>query len=149
MTFTVDDAIAIATTAHEGQTDKGGHPYIQYPLRVMHRVQGEYERMAAVLHDVLEDTSVTADDLRAAGCPASVIAAVEALTKQRGEGIAESMARAASDPIAAVVKRADIADNSNPSRLAMLDSGTANRLRQKYAESIRLLDEASSLHTHS
>jgi (p)ppGpp synthase/HD superfamily hydrolase len=140
-TFTLDDAIAIARMAHSGQTDKAGRPYIEHPLRVMRRVDGEYERMAAVLHDVLEDTAITADDLRSAGCPEAVIAAVQALTKRPEESLAQSMARAAADPIAAAVKHADIADNSDPARLALLDPATADRLRGKYAESIRLLDE--------
>jgi (p)ppGpp synthase/HD superfamily hydrolase len=139
--FTLDDAIALARMAHDGQTDKAGRPYIEHPLRVMRRVDCEHEQMAAVLHDVLEDTPVTADDLRSAGCPEAVVAAVHALTKRMGESLAQSMARAAADPIAAVVKRADIADNSDPARLALLDPATADRLRGKYAESIRLLDE--------
>ena len=69
MVFSVSDAVRIATDAHEGQIDKSGKPYIGHPVRVMNRVEGERERMAAVLHDVIEDTRVTAEDLRAAGCP--------------------------------------------------------------------------------
>ncbi|MEU7000943.1 HD domain-containing protein [Nonomuraea sp. NPDC046570] len=139
--FTVDDAIALAAEAHQGQVDKAGRPYIEHPLRVMGRVSGEYARMAAVLHDVLEDTDLTVAELRAAGCPERVIAAVQALTKHSGEPLAASMARAAGNPIAMVVKRADIADNSDPARLGMLDEPTAARLRRKYGDSLRLLDE--------
>lgn len=138
--FTVADAIALARTAHTGQTDKAGRPYIEHPLRVIRRVEGAYEQMAAALHDVLEDTPTTADDLRAAGCPEPVITAVVALTKEPGEPLANAMARAAADPIAHAVKRADIADNSDPGRLGLLDTATAARLRRKYADSIRLLD---------
>ena len=146
--FTVDDAIALARAAHAGQTDKAGRPYIEHPLRVMRRVHGEYEQMAAALHDVLEDTPTTVADLRAAGCPEPVIAAVVALTKQPGERLAHAMARAAADPIACAVKRADIADNSAPERLALLDTATAERLRRKYADSIRLLDAHRSPDGH-
>jgi (p)ppGpp synthase/HD superfamily hydrolase len=138
--FGLDEAIALAHRAHAGQTDKAGRPYIEHPLRVMHRLHGEYERMAAILHDVLEDTPVTDDDLRAAGCPELVIEAVRALTKHSGEPLEESMARAATNPIACAVKRADIADNCDPARLALLDEATAQRLRHKYADSTRLLD---------
>ena len=81
-----------------------------------------------MLHDVLEDTATTEDDLRAAGCPEPVIAAVRALTKNSGEPLEDSIARAASNPIARAVKRADIADNSDPDRLALLDTATAQRL---------------------
>jgi (p)ppGpp synthase/HD superfamily hydrolase len=141
--FTVNDAIAIARTAHTGQTDKAGRPYIEHPLRVMNRVDTDERRMAAVLHDVLEDTSVTTGDLRSAGCPRAVITAVQALTKRTGEPLAESLARAAADPIARAVKLADIADNSDPRRLELLDPATAERLRGKYAESLRLLAEST------
>jgi hypothetical protein len=137
--FGVDDAIALARRAHAGQTDKAGRPYIEHPLRVMRRLRGEYEQMAAILHDVLEDTPITEQDLRAADCPEPVITAVRALTKQPGEPLDNSMARAAANPIACAVKRADITDNSDPSRLALLGEATAARLRRKYADSLRLL----------
>jgi hypothetical protein len=143
--FGVREAIALARRAHAGQTDKAGRPYIEHPLRVMDRLHGEHEQMAAVLHDVLEDTRTTEDDLRAAGCPEPVIAAIRALTKQPGEPLDDSMARAAANPIACAVKRADIADNSDPARLALLDEATAQRLRDKYADSTRLLDRYSSV----
>lgn len=138
--FGVEEAIALARQAHAGQTDKAGRPYIEHPLRVMNRVRGEHEKIAAVLHDVLEDTPVTEDDLRAAGCPDPVITAVRALTKRSGEPLNDSVARAAANPIARAVKRADIADNNDPARLALLDGTTAQRLRDKYADSVRLLD---------
>jgi (p)ppGpp synthase/HD superfamily hydrolase len=83
--FSVEEAIALARKAHTGQTDKAGHPYIDHPLRVMHRLGGEHEQMAAILHDVLEDTPTTVEDLRTVGCPEPVIAAVRALTKHPGE----------------------------------------------------------------
>jgi (p)ppGpp synthase/HD superfamily hydrolase len=142
--FGVEEAIALARWAHAGQTDKAGRPYIEHPLRVMHRLRGEYEQMAAILHDVLEDTPITEDDLSAAGCPEPVITAVCALTKHSGEPLEDSMARAATNPIACAVKRADIADNSDPARLALLDEATAQRLRRKYADSTRLLDRYAS-----
>lgn len=139
--FTVDDAVALARRAHDGQVDKGGRPYITHPLRVMRHVDGEWAQMAAVLHDVIEDTPVTADDLRAAGCPAVVVTAVIALSKLPGEPLEASMARAAADPIALVVKRADIADNRSEVRLGQLDPATQVRLRVKYARSIELLEQ--------
>lgn len=138
--FTLGDAIALASDAHAGQIDKAGRPYIEHPLRVMRRLRGEHEQMTAVLHDVLEDTSITVEDLRAAGCPEPVISAVRALTKHPGEPLDQAMARAAANPIARAVKRADIADNSDPERLALLDPATAQRLRRKYADSARLLE---------
>ncbi|GAA3437366.1 HD domain-containing protein [Kutzneria kofuensis] len=139
--FSVADAVRIATEAHDGQLDKSGKPYIGHPVRVMNRVDGEYERMAAVLHDVIEDTPVTADDLRAAGCPERVVTAVVALSHRPGEPQAEYLARVAVDPIAVVVKHADIADNMSPVRFAALDEATQARLRVKYDTALRLLAE--------
>ncbi|MYW05281.1 HD domain-containing protein [Streptomyces sp. SID3343] len=139
--FTLDDAVALARAAHDGQLDKGGHPYITHPLRVMDNVDGIPARMAAVLHDVIEDTPVGADQLRAAGVPARIVDAVIALSKLPGEPLEASMARAAADPIALVVKRADIADNRSEARLGQLDEATQVRLRHKYTRSIELLEE--------
>jgi (p)ppGpp synthase/HD superfamily hydrolase len=141
MTFTVSDAVGIATAAHDGQLDKSGKPYIGHPVRVMNRVEGEHERMAAVLHDVIEDTHVTADDLRAAGCPERVVTAVVALSHRAGEPQADYLARVAVDPVAVVVKHADIADNLSPARFSRLDEATQARLRIKYDTALRLLDE--------
>ncbi|WP_436777158.1 HD domain-containing protein [Yinghuangia sp. YIM S09857] len=144
--FALDDAVAIARRAHEGQLDKGGKPYITHPLRVMRAVEGEWQQMAAVLHDVIEDTDVTADDLRLHGCPAEVVAAVIALSKLPGEPLESSMARAAADPIALVVKRADIADNCSEARLGQLNPSTQTRLRAKYARSVTLLNHYATQH---
>ncbi|CRK55516.1 Guanosine-3',5'-bis(Diphosphate) 3'-pyrophosphohydrolase [Alloactinosynnema sp. L-07] len=137
--FTVDDAIRIAREAHRGQVDKSGRPYIGHPLRVMDRVSGDHERMTAVLHDVVEDTHVTAADLLAAGCPAEVVAAVVAISKVPGEDQQTYLARVAANPIALTVKFADIADNSSPERLHYLDEHTQVRLRAKYRAALAYL----------
>lgn len=139
MAFTVDDAIRIARTAHDGQVDKSGRPYIGHPLRVMGRVSGDHARMAAVLHDVVEDTSVTADDLLAAGCPPEVVKTVVALSHRDGETQEQYLARVLADPVAVVVKRADIADNTSPPRMALLDQATRDRLSAKYARALDIL----------
>jgi (p)ppGpp synthase/HD superfamily hydrolase len=141
MKFTLDEAIQVARRAHEGQLDKSGRPYIGHPLRVMGRMRGEHERMAAVLHDVVEDTAVTLADLHAAGCPAEVLAAVAAISKQPGEDQAAYLARVSANPIARAVKRADIADNMSPDRLSRLDPATRERLRTKYESALRELGE--------
>lgn len=141
MTFTLDDAIRLARDAHDGQLDKGGKPYIGHPLRVMAGVGATDEKMAAVLHDVVEDTAVTLADLTASGCPPHVVAAVGALTHLPDEPQATYLARVAADPIARVVKRVDIADNLSPHRIDQLDPATRDRLRIKYATALRLLDE--------
>lgn len=138
-TFTLDDAIQVARRAHEGQLDKGGRPYIAHPLRVMGALRDEHERMAAVLHDVVEDTTVTLADLTEAGCPRPVLDALAAISKQPGEDQETYLARVAANPIALAVKRADIADNMSPDRLSRLDLQTQERLRAKYASALRQL----------
>ena len=114
---TLEKAIALAATAHAGQHDKGGEPYILHPIRVMLRVKGDYARMAAVLHDVVEDTAITFDQLALEGFPEAVMEAIRALTKFPGESRLQAAARAACNPIAPQVKLADIADNMDMTRI--------------------------------
>lgn len=132
-------AIRVARAAHAGQVDKAGHPYIEHPLAVMRSVVGEDERTVAALHDVLEDTDTSAEDLYKAGFTAEVVEAVNALTKRKGETLRESMARVQANPLARVVKLADIANNADPDRLRLLDEATQVRLRVKYERSARFL----------
>jgi len=115
---TLERAIAIAATAHTGQVDKAGQPYILHPLRVMLRVEGDNERIAAVLHDVVEDTEVTLEQLRSEGFSTEVLEAVEALTKRPGETRIDSGMRAARNPVARTVKLADNTENMDLSRIA-------------------------------
>lgn len=114
---TLERAIQIAASAHAGQVDKAGQPYILHPLRVMLRVDGDHERMAAVLHDVVEDTAITLEALAAEGFPAPVIEAVAALTKLPGESRLAAATRAAKNAIARHVKLADNAENMDLSRI--------------------------------
>ena len=114
---TLERAIAIAAKAHEGQVDKAGAPYILHPLRVMLRVTTDEERIAAVLHDVVEDTDITLEMLRSEGFATAVLSAVESLTKRTDENYEAFVQRPASDPIGRKVKLADLADNSDLSRI--------------------------------
>ena len=114
---TLERAIAIAAQAHVGQLDKGGQPYILHPLRVMLRLDGERERIAAVLHDVVEDSPVTLAELAAEGFDQDVLDALAALTKAPGETRVEAAHRAARHPIARAVKLADNAENSDLNRI--------------------------------
>lgn len=114
---TIERAIEIASVAHAGQTDKAGQPYIFHPLRVMFQVNSLPERMVAVLHDVIEDTQITLEDLAQEGFPDSVLQAIQALTKRSGETRLEAAARAAANPIALAVKLADNTDNMDVSRI--------------------------------
>ena len=118
MTQTLERAIAIAATAHAGQVDKGGAPYILHPLKVMLRMDSLEERIVAVLHDVVEDCGVSLDDLRKEGFSEEVLTAIESVTKAPGESYEDFVERAAQNPIGRVVKLADLEENSDLSRIA-------------------------------
>lgn len=126
----LEEAIAIAARAHAGQVDKARQPYILHPLKVMLRLQATDERIAAVLHDVVEDTPITLDDLRAAGFSPAVLTAVNALTKRPGETRLQAAARAAADPVARAVKLADNAENLDLSRIENPTEKDYARLRE-------------------
>jgi (p)ppGpp synthase/HD superfamily hydrolase len=127
---TLERAIEMAAKAHAGQVDKAGQAYILHPLRLMLAVRTPHERMAAVLHDIVEDTPVTFDDLVREGFPPEVVAAVRALTKADGEKRVDAARRAAADPVARVVKLADVTDNMDLSRLAEPTQKDFDRLKE-------------------
>ena len=133
------DAITLARTAHVGQVDKLGVAYIYHPLAVMQRVSGTDAKIVAVLHDVVEDTEVTVDDLRSLGFSKEVVAAVDAVTKVKGESLDESMARVKANPLALIVKKADISHNADPERQKGLSDESRAKLTEKYEKSARLL----------
>ena len=118
MTQTLERAIAIAATAHAGQVDKGGAPYILHPLKVMLRMSSLEERIVAVLHDVVEDCGISLEDLRKEGFSEAVLSAIESVTKVPGESYEDFVERAAQNPIGRVVKLADLEENSDLSRIA-------------------------------
>lgn len=127
---TLERAISIAAQAHSGQVDKAGQPYILHPLRVMLRVTSQDERMAAVLHDVVEDTSITLEQLATEGFSGVVLEAVEALTKRPGENRLAAAARAAKNKVARAVKLADNAENMDISRIAVPTEKDFARLKE-------------------
>ena len=141
---TIERAIALAATAHAGQVDKAGQPYILHPLRVMLRVSTEDQRIAAMLHDVVEDTPVTFEELEAQGFSESVVEAVRALTKLPGEGRMTAAERAAANPIALAVKLADNAENMDLSRIAKPSEKDFARLKEYEAVRALLLAHSAA-----
>ncbi|HEY5761325.1 MAG TPA: HD domain-containing protein [Steroidobacter sp.] len=127
---TLERAIAIAAEGHAGQFDKAGQPYILHPIRVMLRVSGASERITAILHDVVEDTPVTLDQLAKEGFSREVVDAVDALTKRLGENRIDAAKRAAANPIARVVKLADNAENMDLSRISNPTQKDYDRLEE-------------------
>jgi (p)ppGpp synthase/HD superfamily hydrolase len=141
---TVADADALAERAHHGQEDKAGRPYIEHPRAVAAALaeHGDHAVMAGLLHDVVEDTDVTLDDLRAAGYPAEVVDAVDAVTRRPGETYMQFVARAADHPLGRLVKLADNAHNSSPERLAALPPEQATGMARRYARARAILTAA-------
>jgi hypothetical protein len=135
---TLETAIEIAARAHAGQVDKAGAPYIFHPLRLMLAVTTPFERMAAVLHDTVEDTNISLTDLRGAGFPAEVLDAVDVLTKRAGEKRLDAARRATENQIALVVKLADVTDNMDLSRIPKPTNQDYERLKE-YEEVIKVL----------
>ena len=127
---TLERAIEIAAAAHAGQVDKGGAPYVLHPLRVMLSLDTLEQQMTAVLHDVVEDTSVTLANPRAEGFPSQVIEAIQRLTKLPGESRVEAARRAVRNPLARVVKLADVRDNMNIRRIASPTEKDYARLKE-------------------
>lgn len=135
----LEKAILLATKAHGGQVDKAGQPYILHALRVMLRSDSLDGKIAGVLHDVVEDTPVTLDDLRCEGFPENIIRAVDTLTKRDGESRFEAAARAVEDPLAREVKLADNADNMDLSRITNPTDKDYLRL-EEYAKVRKILE---------
>lgn len=136
----LDLCIALARYAHEGQVDKSGRPYIAHPLRVMEAVQGIEDQMAAVLHDVVEDTWVTLELLTQLRLPSPVLHAVECLTKRPQDTHALYLERVLADPIATRVKFADTLDNLRPDRIATWSARDPEAATRYHAAAIRRLE---------
>ncbi|RME72938.1 MAG: HD domain-containing protein [Chloroflexi bacterium] len=133
---TLEDAIALAVQAHRGQVDRAGQPYILHPLRVMLRLQGEIAQIVGVLHDVVEDSDLTLDDLRQMGYPEVVIRALDAVTRRDGESYEAFVERSAAHPLGRQVKLADLEDNMDIRRfsgdLGEKDLARLNRYRRAW-----------------
>jgi hypothetical protein len=117
-TWVLGHAVSLAADAHVGQLDKAGRPYIEHPLRLMMRATSDEAKMAAVLHDVIEDSPWTLEALAREGIPRRVLRALEHLTKRDGERYEDFIERVAEDKLATRVKILDLEDNADLSRLS-------------------------------
>jgi (p)ppGpp synthase/HD superfamily hydrolase len=140
---TVEDAIIVATEAHRGQQDKAGRSFILHPLSVMLMTETDEQRQVAALHDVVEDTPVTLDDLRRHGFSEPVLAAIDRLTRREGEDYEAFVRRAAEDRLARVVKMADLRDNLATTR-RLPDSPEAHERIGRYQRALAYLTSLAS-----
>lgn len=124
-------AIEIAVEAHKGQVQKSGLPYILHPLALMQSVVSTDAKIAAVLHDVVEDTPWTFEELRNQGFSHTVIEALDCLTHRDGEDYDTYIERIVENDLACEVKLADLKDNMNFRRIPELKSKDLTRL-EKY-----------------
>ena len=131
-------ALSIATEAHGGQFDKAGIDYIEHPIFVASQVDSEEEKAVALLHDVIEDSSVTAEELLNDGLPETVVTAVQILSKKKGQDYQTYLKTVKSNPLARAVKLADLKHNSDLSRLETITDKDLERL-EKYKKAIDYL----------
>ncbi len=133
-------ALKLCFEAHKNQTDKSGMPYVFHPFHLAEQMKDEETTIAALLHDVVEDTDYTIADLEKMGFPANVLEALELLTHNDDTPYMEYVAKIKDNPIAKAVKLADLDHNSDLSRLDVVDEKALKR-REKYRQAICLLNE--------
>lgn len=136
----LEKAIIIATTAHRGMVDKGGEPYILHPLRVMFALETIEERIVAVLHDVLEDSEITAHMLRKRKFKVELVEAIDLLTKKENQSYEDYILNIRNNSLASKVKKADLKDNMDKSRLRELTQKDIIRF-EKYKKAYIFLNE--------
>ncbi|QKC99151.1 GTP pyrophosphokinase [Mesorhizobium sp. NZP2298] len=134
-------AIQVAASAHEGQVDKSGEPYILHPLRVMLAQTDDVSRIVGVLHDVAEDDAFGWYNIHDGGFSIEVIEAVDSVTRREGEDYFDYVARAKANPIGKMVKIADLNDNMDPSRRPANDPDYATRMAKYNRALCYLLDK--------
>lgn len=113
----ISKALKIAYSAHQGQIDKGGVPYVQHPIRVALNCMTDDEKIVALLHDVIEDTNVTVEELQQAGFSTTIMNAIIALTRIDGEDYMQFIKRLSLNALATSVKIQDLKDNMDVRRL--------------------------------
>lgn len=138
-------AYKIARKAHEGQIDKGGKPYINHPLTVAKNVKGHEEKIVALLHDVVEDSSYSLEDIKSFGFSENVVKSIECLTrdKDKDEDYDNYIERILSNPIAVKVKIADMEHNSDLSRIPLITEEIRQRVK-KYEHYLKVLSKAET-----
>lgn len=133
-------ALKLCFEAHKEQVDKSGLPYVFHPFHLAEQMTDEETTVAALLHDVVEDTPYTLEDLRAMGFPERILEALALLTRADGTDYSEYVKAIKKNPIARAVKRADLLHNSDATRLSVLDEKASAR-REKYLAALALLEE--------
>ncbi len=132
-------AMRIAFEAHKDQVDQSGTPYLFHPIHLAEQMHDEATICAALLHDVVEDTDMTFEQLQAEGFSAEIIAALRLLTHAEGVPYMSYIAQIKRDPIATAVKLADLRHNSDLTRLPTVNEKALARA-EKYKKAIEVLE---------
>ena len=140
MIYTPDTkkAMRLCFDAHKNQTDKSGLPYVFHPFHVAEQMKDEVTMIVALLHDVVEDTDYTLDDIAAMGFGQDVVEALTLMTHDKNVPYLDYVAKIKDNPVARAVKLADLAHNSDPTRLDVIDEKAKERL-DKYQKAIAIL----------
>ena len=133
-------ALKFSFEAHKNQVDKSGTPYVYHPYHLAEQMETEETVVAALLHDVVEDTEYTLDDIKAMGFPDSVVGALALLTREDSVPYMDYVTRIKDNPVARAVKLADLKHNSDLSRLNVVNEKALERVK-KYASAIKILTE--------
>lgn len=133
-------ALLISFNAHKEQLDKNGMPYVYHPFHVAEQMKDEYTVCTALLHDVVEDTDITLEDLRAEGFPEEVIEAVGLMTHKKGVPYFDYVREIKNNPIAYAVKLADLEHNMDITRFDHIDEKILERL-EKYTKAMQILKD--------
>ncbi len=133
-------AMKFCFQAHKDQTDKSGIPYVFHPIHLAEQMKDEDTTVVALLHDVVEDTDCTLEDLAEMGFGDKVIEAIGLMTHPEGVPYMDYVAKIKENPIAKAVKLADLAHNSDITRMDVIDEKAFARV-EKYAAAIALLTE--------
>lgn len=131
-------AMKIAFAAHKDQTDKTGIPYIYHPIHLAEQMTDEATTCVALLHDVVEDTEITFEQLESEGFPEEIIAALKLMTHDNAVPYMDYVRGIKTDPIATTVKLADLRHNSDLTRLDVVDEKALKRV-EKYRQAMELL----------
>ena len=134
-----EKAYEIAKKAHLGQVDKAGEDYIKHPEKVASFVKTDEEKAVAYLHDVIEDTELTLEDLYEYDFSKEVLEAVDIITKKRGEDYQSYLNSVKKNKLARAVKLADLRHNSDLTRLIKVTEKDIKR-KEKYQKAIDFLN---------
>ncbi|MBO5868219.1 MAG: bifunctional (p)ppGpp synthetase/guanosine-3',5'-bis(diphosphate) 3'-pyrophosphohydrolase [Oscillospiraceae bacterium] len=132
-------ALKLCFDAHKEQVDKSGLPYVFHPFHLAEQMTTEETVVVALLHDLVEDTEYTLEDLTAMGFPKEITEAIALMTHAEGVDYMDYVRKIKTNPIAKAVKLADLKHNSDITRLDVVDEKALLR-REKYLQALAILE---------